>query len=80
MKHQISKQFKDTVIITIEDDEINSSEKEAYLDLILNNFRDAHGSWGSRHSNADNVKYAIHKSIWDNAEFQKKYMLLMLSL
>ena len=80
MKHQISRQFIDTVIITIEDDESNSSEKEAYLDLILNNFRDARGSWGSRHINSNNVQYLVNKSIWDNAEFQKKYMLLMLSL
>lgn len=80
MKHQISKQFQDTVIITIEDDEINASEKEAYLDLILNGFRDASGSWGFRHINSANVQYGIQKSIWDNAEFQKKYMLLMLSL
>jgi hypothetical protein len=80
MKHQISKEFVDTVIITIEDDEINSSDKEAFLDVLLNSFRDQNGSWGSRHINSDNVKYAIHKRIWDDVTFQKKYLMLQLSL
>lgn len=80
MKHEISRTLLDTMIITIDDDEPNSADKEALLDLILNQFRNELGSWGQRFVNSDNVKYAIHKQIWDNKEFQKKYLRLILSL
>lgn len=80
MRHLISKQFVDTVMIVIDDDEANAGDKEVFLDLILNQFRDKNGSWGSREINSDNIWYLIHKSIWDNPEFQKKYMMLVLSL
>jgi hypothetical protein len=80
MEWKISKQFENTIAITIWDDEINSSDKEAFLDLILNKHRNKMDSWGSRHINSDNVVYLIHKTIWDNKEFQKNYMLLSLSL
>ena len=81
MKWQISKKFQDTVEITIWDDEPNSSDKEAYLDLVLNKYRDpVFGSWGSRHINSDNIEYQIDKRIWDNNEFQEKYFLINLML
>lgn len=81
MQHQISKKIENTVEITILDSESNSSDKEAYLDLLLNRTGgDSWGQWGTRYMYDDKVVYRIPKSIWDNKEFQKKYMLILLSL
>jgi hypothetical protein len=81
MDWQICKKDKDTIIITIEDDELNSADKEAFLDLVLNRTGgDSWGSWGTRYINSNAVEYHIPKKIWDMPTFQEKYFFICLML
>ena len=81
MHWQISKKDSDQVIITVDDDEPNSADKEAYLDLILNRTGgDSWGNWGTRYIKDNRVEYHISKATWDNKDFQEKYFLICLML
>jgi hypothetical protein len=64
-----------TVIISILDDESNSSDKDAFLDMLILNYQVT-----DRTFKANRIEYRIDKAIWNDKEFQKKFMWLELSL
>ena len=63
------------VIISIMDDESNSSDKDAFLDVLILNY-----AVTDRTFKSNRIEYRIDKSIWNNREFQKKFMWIELSL
>ena len=66
-----------TVVITIQDSESNSSDKDAFLDLLISTQSD---QVTDRTYRSDKIQYRITRTLWNNEEFQKKFMWLTISL
>jgi hypothetical protein len=79
MKHEFCPKDSETVIITVEDDEPNSDEKQFGLNSLLGRTGgDCWGTWGTCLDTGSSFKYRISKKTWTDTDFQKKYMMLFL--
>ena len=67
----------DTVVITILDSESNSSDKDAFLDLLISKWSD---QATDRTYQSDQIQYRITRTLWNKLKFQKRFLWLTINL
>ena len=67
----------DTVVVTIQDNESNSSDKDAFLDLLISKWSD---QATDRTYQSDQIQFRITRTLWNKHKFQKRFLWLTTSL